>query len=464
MKTAASAATRLEEIAGAESVIVNPAQLEAYAVDGVVPAAAVRPASPEQVARIVKFAATERLALIPCGARTKLGIGALPSRYDIALDMTGLDNMLAYDPGDLTLGVQPGLLLCDLQRRLAEHRQFLPLAVPYMQQATIGGTLASGVDSPLRQAYGTARDFVLGMEFVTGEGIPSKSGGRVVKNVTGYDLHKLLIGSLGTLAVITRVNFRTFPQPPVSGGFVVSFANVDAAAKFRAAVAKSPLAPATLDILSPELMRLFARQTPQSDPAIPSAPEWLANFEWTTAIGFGGNEQVVARHTTDLATMADAAGAKEARVIDEESLRAIWGRLRECIPLILQTSLGACVIKIPAAPRQAADVLAIAHRVAHRNNLTWAALIRGVGTLYFALLAHGSDPATMHSVQRTVTEVTAACGKLGMGATVPWAPTEIKKALHIWGRAGDDVRLMQRVKKVFDPQGVLAPGRFAGDI
>ena len=115
----------------------------------------------------------------------------------------------------------------------------MPLAVPFLAHATIGGLVASGVDSPLRQFYGTARDFLLGMEFVTGEGAVAKSGGRVVKNVTGYDIHKLMIGSLGTLGVITHVNFRTFPLPIRSRGFVARFATAERAFDMRDRVARS---------------------------------------------------------------------------------------------------------------------------------------------------------------------------------------------------------------------------------
>ena len=163
------------------------------------------------------------MALVATGARTKLGIGYAPSRYDLALDMTRLNKVIAYDPGDLTLSVEAGVPLAKLAQVLAEHRQFLPLAVPFANRTTIGGLIASGVDSPLRQFYGTARDFLLGMEFVTGEGVAAKSGGRVVKNVTGYDIHKLMIGALGTLGVITRVNFKTFPMPLATRGFVARF-------------------------------------------------------------------------------------------------------------------------------------------------------------------------------------------------------------------------------------------------
>src|SRR6267143_3189650 len=200
----ANVPARLESIVGASQVLTNAASCANYAVVEI-------PASAEEVAEIVRFAALEKLALIPCGNRTKLAIGMPPSRYDIALDMTAPDQIPHYDPGDLTVSAEAGIPLAKLNSALNEHSQFLPLLVPWYSRSTIGGTIASGLHSPLRQFYGTARDFLIGAEFGTGSGALTKSGGRVVKNVTGYDLHKLLIGSLGTLAVITRLNFRTFP-------------------------------------------------------------------------------------------------------------------------------------------------------------------------------------------------------------------------------------------------------------
>ncbi|MGA8143211.1 MAG: FAD-binding oxidoreductase, partial [Candidatus Acidiferrales bacterium] len=259
MSTASkSVSARLPDIAGAEHVSTDPAVLSGYAVDGKSPTAAVRPGSNEEVVDIIKYAAAEKLGLIPCGARTKLGIGLPPIRYDLALDMSRLDRVIAYDPGDLTLSVEAGVPLRKIAAVLAEHRQFLPLAVPYFDYATVGGTIASGVDTPLRQFYGTARDYVLGMEFVIGEGIHAKSGGCVVKNVTGYDLHKLMIGALGTLGIITRVNFKTFPMPVSSRGFVATFQNLEGAIDMRHRIAQSALTPMTFELLSPRVAELFA--------------------------------------------------------------------------------------------------------------------------------------------------------------------------------------------------------------
>src|SRR5580700_6944968 len=252
-----SVTSRLAEIVGAANVASDFAQLAAYEIDRKLPAAAVRPGTSEEVAAIVKFAGSEKLALVPTGARTKLGIGYAPSHYDLALDMTRLNKVIAYDPGDLTLSVEAGVPLAKIAQLLAEHHQFLPLALPFSARTTVGGAIASGVDSPLRQFYGTARDFLLGMEFVTGEGISAKSGGRVVKNVTGYDIHKLMIGALGTLGVITRVNFKTFPTPLDRRGYVARFLSAEHALDSCHRFAKSSLTPITLDILSPRCAELF---------------------------------------------------------------------------------------------------------------------------------------------------------------------------------------------------------------
>src|ERR1700756_554331 len=216
-------ASRLESAIGVSHVSADPSVCSEYVVDELTPSAVAKPASAGEVAEIVRFAALEKLSLIPCGHRTKLQIGMPPSRYDVALDMTALDQIAHYDPGDLTVSVDAGANFNALAAPLYQQKQFLPLSVPFYFESTIGGIIASGVDSSLRHSYGTARDFLIGAEFVDGTGRICKSGGRVVKNVTGYDLHKLLIGSFGTLAVITRLNFRTFPALPSSRGFVISF-------------------------------------------------------------------------------------------------------------------------------------------------------------------------------------------------------------------------------------------------
>jgi len=460
----ASISSRLAAIAGSSHVSADPAQLASYAIDGKAPAAVARPGSSDEAAEIVKFAAAENLAIVPAGARTKLSMGMPPQQYDLALDMSRLDRVVAYDPGDLTLGVEAGIPLRALAGVLAEHRQFLPLAPPFAERATAGGTIASGVDSPLRQFYGAARDYVLGMEFITGDGALVKSGGRVVKNVAGYDLHKLMIGALGTLGVITKINFRTFPLPASSRMFTAAFEGAEGALGMRDCVAQSPLTPATLKIASPRAAALLAgeaaaRVEPSSLPA-----SLFSTSHWTLAASFAGNETVLARYERELRRMADESGAVDASVLDADQTSHTLSRVREFIPIALESSPATTIVKIGVPPARMAEILAAAARAAEANSLPWAALARGLGVIYFALLPGERSEQARISAARTTSEILAECYALGGHATIPWCPGEWKNALAVWGRERGDFEIMRKLKKVFDPRGVLSPGRFVGGI
>jgi glycolate oxidase FAD binding subunit len=460
---ASISSARLAEIVGAAHVASDPAALAGYEVDGVRPAAAASPGTQEEVAEVVRFAAAERLGLIPTGTRTKLGIGMPPRHYDVALDMTRLNGVVAYDPGDLTLGVEAGIRLGELASVLEKHGQFLPLSAPFSRRATIGGTVATNVDSPLRQLYGTARDFVLGMEFVTGEGVRTKSGGRVVKNVTGYDLHKLMIGALGTLGIITRVNFRTFPLPRASRGFVASFTDAAGALEMRRRIAESALRPATLEIFSPGVAQILARLAPGAGEAGPLGP-WFPTTYWSLAAGFAGDEPVLARYQKDLMRMAEEARAAGSRVLGDDERPTLWERLRECIPLMLKSSPAAAILRVSALPTRLGEILDATQQIAGRHALPAAMLVRGVGACYCALLPAAQNEDTLRRLAPACNEMFAAAAAAGARAVIEWCPTELKRRVNVWGEPREDFPLMQRLKKVFDPQGILSPGRFVGGL
>jgi glycolate oxidase FAD binding subunit len=459
----ATSHSRLADLVGSSRVATEPAQLAPYEVDGMIPSAAIRPESRAQIAEIVKFAASEKLAVIAAGGRTKLNIGLPPARYDLALDMSALNKIIAYDPGDLTLSVEAGVPLVNVGNLLAEHRQFLPLAVPFLKQTTIGGIIASGVDGPLRQFYGTARDFLLGMEFVTGEGVATKSGGRVVKNVTGYDIHKLMIGALGTLGVITSLNFKTFPLPASTRGFIARFPSAAQACDMRNRIAKSQLTPITLDILSPHVAELFQNEAARRVSSAPMPREVLSRAEWALTTGYTGNEKVLARYAADLQRIAKEAGAVETSIL-AESLNAAWARKREFIPIALASSAAATIVKISVLPARMNDALIAAQKAAETNSVPWAALARGVGIIYFALLPNARNEESKKHIENATNAIHDACAKLGGQSTIPWCPTEWKANLIIWGLENPALRQMQKIKTVFDPQGVLGPGRFVGGL
>jgi glycolate oxidase FAD binding subunit len=452
-QVAVSLGSRLGDLVGAGHVVADPASLAAYEVDGRCPSAALLPGSADEIAEILRFASAEHLAVIPVGGKTHLHIGMPPQRYDLALDLSRLNRILAYEPRDLTLGVEPGMACADLDRSLREKGQFLPLSPPFPERATLGGIVAAGSDSPLRYAHGTARDFLLGVEFVTGEGIVSKSGGRVVKNVTGYDLHKLLVGSLGTLAVITRLNLRTFPLPPAQRMFVTAFADSSSAFAFCSTISKSQLQPRVVDVLDGGVAGLFAGR----------GAGFLRRDSWLVVVEAAGHEAVLERHARDLVAMSREANAAEFITLDDAQREQLFGCLREFSPIAFSTTSAATFFRIATLPSAMLMLLPKIQKLAQRHALDCAILVRALGVVYVALLPPASSksyPALL-GCSRELMDLCIASGAIPM---IERCPLELKNTLNIWPPAGTELEIAKRLKSVFDPQGILSPGRFRGGI
>lgn len=455
---AASVSVRLEGILGASAVFAQPVECAKYAVDGVVPSTVGRPGSAKEVAEVVRFAAAEKLALIPAGARTKLAIGMPPARYDIALDMTRLNSVAHYDPGDLTLSVDAGMTLSGIDRLLAAKNQFLPLAVPFFDSATIGGTIASGIDSPLRHGYGTVRDFLIGAEFVNGAGTLTKSGGRVVKNVTGYDLHKLLIGSLGTLAVITRLNFRTFPRPVLRRGFLAAFEDEQGALALRKKIALSALAPSLVEILSPEATRILFGS------GSPIASLLVGSGSWHVCVGFEGNQEICDRYAREISGLAQECSAHDVLLLFEAQFACLAEQLREAVPLILQNSPSPVLFRFTGLPGQTADLLRALRSFTVSSWIPGAFFLRSHGVLYVALLPATQDESLLKQTAYLWKSVDSLHAKLEFSAAILFCPPQWKRELNVWGVARPELALMRRLKKAFDPQNIFASGRFVGGV
>jgi glycolate dehydrogenase FAD-binding subunit len=484
-------AARLESLISPSRISTDAAARACYAVDEILPSAVAKPASAEEVAEIVRFAALEKLAIIPCGNRTKLGIGMPPSRFDIALDMTALNQIPHYDPGDLTVSAEAGISLAKLNSALNEHKQFLPLLVPWYSLSTIGGTIASGVDSPLRQFYGTARDFLIGAEFVDGTGHLCKSGGRVVKNVTGYDLHKLLIGSLGTLAIITRLNFRTFPAPIAgSRGFVASFPSAEGALALRRTIASSSLTPLTLDIVSPELAQLFATQTPATpetavftgenraaeQASLSPIGDWFNPREWQLCTAFAGTTEVLERYSRELTLLAEKSRATSTAILGDTTRPAVWGRLRESLSMLLEASPTAVIFKISVLPSHHAVLFTNLQHIAERATLPRALVARAAGTIYFALLPASENEDSTTRFSQSIARIFDLVFAAGGHASLLFAPRPLQERTNVAskqvvmptsGRRSTSSRAemvpgvaqMRRLKSAFDSQNIFAPGR-----
>ena len=232
--------------------------LASHAVEGVVPSAVVAPGSLESLAATVQMASELGYAVIPRGGGTKMDFGHPPSRADIVVSLERLNRIVAHEPADQTATVEAGITMAGLQAGLGKRGQFLPLDPPHGDAGTLGGVLATNASGVLRTSFGTARDLVIGARVVQADGTVVRSGGQVVKNVAGYDLNKMYIGSLGTLGILAEVNLKLQPLPAAGRLLIGTMAGIGEAAECAFRVMDSEVMPSFLEVASPATRSLLA--------------------------------------------------------------------------------------------------------------------------------------------------------------------------------------------------------------
>jgi glycolate oxidase FAD binding subunit len=413
-----------------------------FAVGGVTPRHVVRPDTPAAVAATLQEASQAGQAVVPWGSGTKQGWGNPPRAYDLALDLTALDQILEYEPADLVVTVQAGIPLASLQQRLAEAGQFLALDPPYAARATLGGTLAGNASGPSRQLYGTARDLVLGLRVALPNGDLVKSGGKVVKNVVGYDLNKMHIGALGTLGVIVEVTLKVHPLPRAEATVAAGFDDLSAAHAAAGRLARSVLYPRAVDLVRGPL------------PTIPGLAQ--AGGTWQLLFWAAGSPATVERQVRDASTWCREAGAGAVVRLDGASHSDLWTAVRE---LGRDVAGDTTLVKLSGLPTQIPALVAVAERVAGAGAdaapPVQVAARAGSGVVYATI-----PGATANALQ----ELLRGASALGGAAVFEAVPQAIKGQLDVWGPTRDDFPLMQALKAQFDPRGTLNPGRYLGGI
>jgi glycolate oxidase FAD binding subunit len=446
-----------ENFESLRSILSAPVRLETdvrelFRVDGLLPQAVVEPASTEELMEVVRWGRSRGAALVPVTSGCYLPLGNPPRAADVAVSLARLNRILHYDPGDLTFGAEAGMLLAEAKEHVAKDRLILPADPPYADRAGIGGLLAAHASGPLRFGYGTWRDFVVGMKFVSGEGKLVKTGGRVVKNVAGYDLSKLLIGSLGTLGIITEVNFKLFPAPTAAASFIFSFQSAEAALEARMRIVHSTWQPRALELLDPRAATLTA------------APS-LSSEVWSLIVAVGGVEAVIARYESDFSRLAKEIAAADFRAIRGEDNQLLWKALRTLLARVREANPATTVVKGALPLTSVGSFLAKAQQVAERYELPAAATAHaGSGIAFLYLLPAERTPDAAKRMAQAATEMIHAGNNLGGRVTIPWCPAEVKADVNVWGPLRDDYPLMKKLKAAFDPDGILNPGRFVGGL
>ncbi|MFC8801743.1 FAD-binding oxidoreductase [Promicromonospora sp. NPDC057138] len=419
------------------------------AVDGVRATAVARPASAEGVAAVLREATAQGLVTVARGAGTALDWGAPPERVDLIIDTTGLDRLVEHGAGDLVVVAEAGLPVAALSETVRAAAQELVVDLPPDRLAggsTVGGALSTGASGPRRLQRGGIRDLVLGATVVLADGTVASSGGKVVKNVAGYDLAKLLTGAYGTLGIVVRAAFRLHPARPDRAFVVATGPLADVAARARDVVA-SQLAPAAVEIDRPsgsdvaEVAVLLEGTGSAVARRAAAAAELLGGVvqaespRWWAALPGGGAAAVGTRVSTSSTNVRDSTGGGGGSI----------------------SGVGTYA-KATATLTGVADLLAAARDAEQRY---------GVG-----VALRGTAAGVLHTVVTGTPEATAsAVGHLRGAApspregtvTVLRASREVRAALDAWGPVGG-LDLMRAIKRQLDPGRNLAPGRFVGGI
>ncbi len=407
---------------------------DADAVLGMAPRWVASPATTAEVSAVMAAASEQGLAVVPRGAATKLRWGNPPHRLDVVLDTTRLDTLVEHAAGDLILVTGAGRLLATLQEDVAGSGQ--RLGIDPTRSGTIGGTVATGTSGPMRLRHGAVRDLVIGMTLVRADGVVAKSGGKVVKNVAGYDLAKLLTGSFGTLGVITEVAFRLHPVPQERRWVTVA---VDGPAAAQAAIQEL----------------VHSQQVP-----VAAEVDWADGRGSVTALLEGHAEAT--RECADTVARALGSGAGISDLAPDW-----WGA-------DLATTDGTSAKVTPVEGDRSGggpSLVRVTHEIAGAGRLLQAITELeeqyGVVASYRGSPAVGVGCAVLDGEATTVVaaaeSLRATAASVGGAVVVLEAPDAVRDRLDVWGPA-TALDLMRSVKQRFDPAGILAPGRFVGGI
>ncbi|HEV7732339.1 MAG TPA: FAD-binding oxidoreductase [Candidatus Binatia bacterium] len=403
--------TAWSDVVGAE--FARPGRWE-DAVDGVVPAWVLRPGTVAEVQAIVR----EGPALVASGLGAHLDRGAPPRRFDVLVRLDRLGRIVDHQAADMTVTVEAGCSLATVQATLAAAGQWLPIDPPRPEATTVGGMLAADLSGPLRASQGTARDLVIGLRVVGGDGALVSSGGKVVKNVAGYDLSKLHLGALGSVGVIVEATFRVRPRPEREEAVVVPCAR------------PADLALVVRDAVEPMWLEVAGAGVLDGGPAL--------------VVGLAG---IAAEVEHAAARVADVASGGH-RLSDGAAMRAHLAGF--------DAEPAAALLTASALP---ADTGAVMDAVAD------AARTTGAGVRMLAHAANGvvrvavADAAPVGSLVALLRPQLA-----GMGGTVvvARASAAAKAGVDVWGEVGPGLSLMRALKTTFDPRDILSPGRFVG--
>ncbi len=438
---------KLESIAGVAQVCACPRlepSWQTKIAQAVTPSSAlacmVSPNSQEELAEVMACAHRQKWRMLLAGQGSKLGWGGLVQEPQVLISSQRLDRLIDHAVGDLTVTVEAGMPFAKLQAILAKEGQFLPLDPTYSNRATLGGIIATADTGSLRQRYGGVRDLLLGISFSRADGQMAKAGGRVVKNVAGYDLMKLFTGAYGTLGFVTQMTLRLYPLPENSQTLIVT-GDITKITQAREILFRSALTPTAADLLSPHLSALLEVEQASG-----------------MAIRFQGLEASVQEQSRQWQSITQELKLATTVYVDQEEV-LLWKRLQE----VRELQDPAVTCKIGVLPADGVEALAMLENIAKKHNLSVSKTMgilhagSGLGVVRLQNSPEGN-------LCKALVEVRAYCQERQGFLSILEAPVELKQKVDVWGYTSNALGIMRSLKNQFDPGKLLNPNRFVGGI
>ncbi len=429
--------SKIEHIVGREYLYYSHGGFLDFAVDGKVPGLLVYPANLDEVSAILRVANEEVASICPWSQGTKIVIGNIPKSLDIILFTSRLNNVIEHDQGNLTVTLEAGVKLSELQSLIKDKKQFLPLDPMFSSRCSIGGVIASNSNGPRRLRYGSVRDLLIGIKAVlpTGEGI--KAGGKVVKNVAGYDMCKLFVGSFGTLGIITEATFKLYPLPEVEKTVLLSFENSAQAFEFISRLLESVVLPSSLEALNYSTIKVLSKKIDIS---------FMENT-CCLVIRLEGFEESVKRECDEIQKM----GIGYARILEGPEQEGFWTELSD-FPYLVGSNFR---FKVSAPTSITFDIFNKVDEYSKNLGVSISLISHaGSGIVYGFLSTEEVD-----KLIQFINELGSHVAEAGGYFVVESASTEIKHKVNIWGHLPGGVEIMRKIKGSFDPKGLMSPGR-----
>jgi glycolate oxidase FAD binding subunit len=416
-----------------------------HSLDGLTPTSVENPTTLDELSAVLGKVSTAGHSAIPWGGGTRIRVGNIPSNYDVALDLSGFIGEIEHAAGDMTVVANAGVGIGTLNALLAKEGQRLPFEVRNAAKATVGGSVASNAPGRRQSSTGGIRDWVIGMQIVLADGTVTKSGGRVVKNVQGYEMHRLHTGAYGTLGIVSQVAFKLLPVSPEQQTITAWFDDERIAQEVGIGFVNGLFAPEAISLASGPLASTLVTSSGESAPNEETA---------TLLIRLGGGVRSIERQVNEVVGAVGANGATGYAVLDTASAIASWNHLDEA------ETKADLAIRVNG---RTSEVIRISETVrsADSNSPGDVSAICEIG---FGALTLLSNPTNDDNAVSAANNIIGSVGTTSGSYVIEKCPLAVKQSVDVFSDVGNSIEVMRRIKNQYDPNNTLNPGRFAGKI